>query len=104
MKTSLLTQIKQRRLELGLKQYDMYMRIGMSRQQYQHLEKQGNPRLDTLELLALGLNSELMLIPQEKKQQVMQILNSEKIQAEELEAQKLQENPWLGIMDDLDDE
>ncbi len=53
-----------------MKQHDMYMRIGISRQQYQRLERQGNPRLDILELIALGLNSELMLIPKDKKDAV----------------------------------
>ena len=48
MKT-LLQQLKERRLEVGFKQNDMLLRVGMSRQQYQHLESKGNPRLDTLE-------------------------------------------------------
>ena len=73
MKT-LLQQLKERRLEVGLKQNDMLLRVGMSRQQYQHLESKGNPRLDTLELLAKGLNSELMLIPKEKLTEVLAIL------------------------------
>lgn len=102
MKSSLLEQIKQRRLELGLKQHDMYMRIGISRQQYQRLECQGNPRLDTLELIALGLNSELMLIPKDKQDAVMRVLNAEKIQAEEAEMQKLLDNPWADILGDLE--
>ncbi|NOZ38082.1 MAG: transcriptional regulator, partial [Gammaproteobacteria bacterium] len=33
---SLLQQLKERRLALGLKQKDMMLRIGVSRQQYQH--------------------------------------------------------------------
>lgn len=65
MMGSLLQQIKKRRLALGLKQNDMMLRVGISRQQYQRLESKGNPRLDTLELIAKGLNSELMLIPKE---------------------------------------
>jgi transcriptional regulator with XRE-family HTH domain len=103
MKISLLEQIKQRRLELGLKQHDMYMRIGISRQQYQRLERLGNPRLDTLELITLGLNSELMLIPNDKKDAVLHILNAEKIQAEEDEVQKLIENTWAEVLGDLKD-
>ena len=63
---SLLKQLKTRRIALGLKQHDMMLRIGVSRQQYQRLESKGNPRLDTLELIAKGLNSALMLIPEEK--------------------------------------
>ena len=63
---SLLEQIKKRRIALALKQHDMMLRVGISRQQYQRLESKGNPRLDTLELIAKGLKSELLLIPREK--------------------------------------
>lgn len=62
----LLKAIKRRRIELSYKQKDMHQRIGLSRQQYQQIESKGNPRLDTLELIAKGLNCELMLIPAEK--------------------------------------
>lgn len=67
-------QIKNRRKELGLKQKDMMMRFGMSRQQYQRLESRGNPRLDTLELVARGLRMEILLVPQEKIRMVRDIL------------------------------
>ena len=77
MMTSILDQIKQRRLTLGLKQNDMLLRVGISRQQYQRLESKGNPRLDTLELIAKGLNSELMLIPKEKLGAVMALLEQD---------------------------
>lgn len=49
---SLWDQLKNRRIKPGLKQYDMRLRIGISRQQYQRLESWDNPRLDTLELVA----------------------------------------------------
>lgn len=55
----------------------MPLRIGISRQQYQRLEAKGNPRLDTLELIAKGLNSELILIPNEKLGAVMAILSGD---------------------------
>lgn len=74
---SLLQQIKKRRLALALKQNDMMLRVGISRQQYQRLESKGNPRLDTLELVAKGLNSELMLIPREKLNAVQAVLENE---------------------------
>jgi transcriptional regulator with XRE-family HTH domain len=67
-------QLKQRRESLGLTQEDMTMRVGMSRQQYQRLESKGNPRLDTLELVAKGLKMQLMLIPQEKARDIEGIL------------------------------
>ena len=71
---TLLEQLKKLRLKLGLKQQDMMLRVGMSRQQYQHLESKGNPRLNTLNLLAKGLNSELMLIPKDKVDAVEALL------------------------------
>lgn len=74
---TLLKQLKKRRKDLGLKQKDMMLRVGVSRQQYQRLESMGNPRLDTLELIAKGLKSELMLIPQEKLAAVKAVMSSE---------------------------
>lgn len=93
----ILQQIKQRRLALGLKQSDMYIRTGISRQQYQKLEKQGNPSLSTLNLVAAGLNSELLLVPREKLAQVKSILAS----SNETSTQALNEDPWQGMLDDL---
>jgi transcriptional regulator with XRE-family HTH domain len=71
-------QLKKRRKLLGLKQEDMMLRVGMSRQQYQRLESKGNPRLDTLELIAKGLKMEVMLIPQEKLRDVQDFLAGKK--------------------------
>jgi transcriptional regulator with XRE-family HTH domain len=76
---TLLQQLKNRRLDLGLKQNDMMLRVGVSRQQYQRLESKGNPRLDTLELIAKGLNSELMLIPKEKLGVVLAVLEGDAV-------------------------
>lgn len=74
MQSQLLGQLKRRRIALKLKQKDMVLRIGVSRQQYQHLESKGNPRLNTLELIAKGLKAELLLIPSEKLNRVKAIL------------------------------
>ena len=71
-------QLKERRKALGLKQEDMTLRVGMSRQQYQYLESKGNPRLDTLELVTKGLRMEVMLIPQEKLRDVEDFLADKK--------------------------
>lgn len=76
----------------------MHARIGLSRQQYQQIESKGNPRLDTLELIAKGLNSELMLIPNEKKRQILAILNEDKDNQPEI--QSLIDNPWQGLLGD----
>ena len=94
----LLDDIKRRRIELGFKQKDMHARIGLSRQQYQQIESKGNPRLDTLELIAKGLNSELMLIPNEKKLQILAILNEDKGFSDDI--QSLIDNPWQGLLED----
>ena len=103
MQSFLLQQIKKRRLALGLKQKDMTLRVGMSRQQYQHLESQGNPRLDTLELIARGLNSEFMLIPKEKRAAVLAALKGESSALSEQQTQekKLSEDPWQELLGDL---
>jgi transcriptional regulator with XRE-family HTH domain len=101
---SLLKQLKKRRLELNLTQNDMPMRIGVSRQQYQKLESKGNPRLDTLELVAKGLNSELMLIPAEKVAAVRGILESSESSIEDLEHSRghksLPDAPWQDLLED----
>ncbi len=106
----LLQQLKKRRKALGLKQSDMMMRIGVSRQQYQRLEAKGNPRLDTLELIAKGLSGELMLIPQEKVSAVIAVLES--VETERKPGQKapgqtmihekksLSDDPWQNLLDD----
>jgi len=101
MGDSILEQIKARRLQLGLKQQDMYMRVGISRQQYQRLETQGNPRLDTLELVAQGLSSGLMLIPKDKQEAVMRLLSGDEGKLSlELEAKTLVDDPWRGLLDE----
>lgn len=106
MLDSLLQQIKQRRLTLGLKQKDMMMRIGVSRQQYQRLEAQGNPQLETLELIAKGLNSELMLIPKEKVEAVIFMLEQDEsrhtpeLKTRSQTKKRLSDDPWQDILED----
>lgn len=103
---SILQQIKQRRLTLGLKQNDMLLRVGVSRQQYQRLEAKGNPRLNTLELIAQGLNSELLLIPREKLSAVMDVLEQEPSlqqsakSAMENAQKSLADDPWQDLLAD----
>jgi transcriptional regulator with XRE-family HTH domain len=105
---SLLEQIKKRRIALELKQHDMMLRVGISRQQYQRLESKGNPRLDTLELVAKGLKSELLLIPQEKLNTVLAILADESKDpytsgtpsqsVKEEKDKSLTDDPWQGLL------
>jgi len=105
---SLLEQLKKRRTALGLKQKDMMLRVGMSRQQYQQLESKGNPRLDTLELVAKGLKSEILLIPQEKLNLVRAVLADEEISPANFKEgspdskseSALADDPWKGLLGD----
>lgn len=94
-----LRQIKQRRLSLNLIQQDMQARIGMTRQQYQRLEREGNPRLNTLALIAEGLNAELVLVPRDKLLAVRQLLAED--DAAPLPA--ADEDPWHGLLGEESD-
>ncbi len=104
-------QLKQRRKALGLKQEDMMLRVGMSRQQYQRLESKGNPRLDTLKLVAKGLKMEVMLIPQEKLRDVQHFLAGKKIMGGRatLTAKgsvikpSPEDDPWGDLLEDIND-
>lgn len=113
---TLLQQLKKRRLDLGLKQNDMMLRVGVSRQQYQRLESKGNPRLDTLELIAKGLNSELMLIPKERLGAVLAVLDGKAVDEWEADSEgpgsgqrstsksvskkSLSDDPWQDLLGD----
>ena len=92
---SLLDQYRKRRLSLQLTQQELASRTGMVRQQYQRLERGGNPRLDTLELAADGLNARLMLIPLEKWHAVQALLKGEPGEPTDLDA-----DPWQGLLGD----
>lgn len=107
---ALLDQIKKRRIALALKQHDMMLRVGISRQQYQRLESKGNPRLGTLELIAKGLQSELLLVPREKLNDVQAVLADQGLPSENALAkhdhapanisQRLANDPWQGLLGD----
>ena len=85
----------------------MLLRVGISRQQYQRLESQGNPRLDTLELIAKGLKSELLLIPEEKINAVLAVLTDDDFPPTERASGSIREqntplldDPWQGLLGD----
>ena len=103
--TSIHTQLKQQRTKLGFKQSDMLMRVGISRQQYQQIESKGNPRLNTLELIAEGLNCQLMLIPKDKILQVQAILDDKVLDTQtgnQNHDQHLIDNPWQTLLGEDD--
>ena len=106
-------QLKKRRKEARLTQEDMAQRVGMSRQQYQHAESKGNPRLDTLELLAKGLKMELMLIPKEKLRDVEDLLSGRRqmgsglqltVDGTTLPYDRPEKDPWADFLEDDDGE
>ena len=109
----IIEQLKHRRLALGLKQTDMQMRIGMNQQQYQTIERRGNPRLNTLELIAEGLEAELMLIPKNQVRAVRQFLQNQGREPVQESAQnetskkpttaaapEVAVDPWSGMLDE----
>ena len=98
--SSLLKELKKRRLELKFKQSDMMARIGFSKQQYNHLERKGNPRLETLELVAKGLNSEIMLVPLDKVTAVKALLedSGDNHLEQTGKNENLEDDPWNDIL------
>ncbi|SHG28673.1 Helix-turn-helix [Microbulbifer donghaiensis] len=95
----LTSQIKKRRLQLGLQQKDMNLRIGMSQQQFQRIEAGGNPRLSSLELIAEGLEAELMLVPREKIRAVKALLSNDGSSGKSGSKTSVDEDPWADILD-----
>lgn len=93
----LIPQIKARRLQLGLQQKDMKLRIGMNQQQYQRIEAGGNPRLETLELVAEGLEAELVLIPKDKLLAVKALLRGGVSGPSSSEGES-HEDPWSEVL------
>jgi len=101
MKTTLLDQIRKRRLALRLKIQEMPLRAGLTRQQYGKIEAGGNPRLNTLDQIAEGLDAALLLVPKSQLAAVQRILSGE-LQTEghpepaapALNVSKEVENPW----------
>lgn len=77
MKTTLLNQIRERREALGLQIQEMPLRAGLTRQQYGKIEAGGNPRLNTLDQIAEGLDSVLLLVPKDKVDAVKRALASD---------------------------
>lgn len=77
MKTTLLEQIRKRREALGLKIQDMPLRAGLTRQQYGKIEAGGNPRLSSLDQIAEGLDTVLLLVPKSRLASVERLLANE---------------------------
>lgn len=105
MRSTVLTQIKRRRLQLGLKGTDMPLRVGLNRQQYGKIEKDGNPSLATLDKIAEGLDATLMLIPKELARQVEQLLEAGPVNTQQNYAldRPSSSAPGMGIKETIED-
>jgi len=96
----LVPQLKARRLQLGLQQKDMKLRIGMNQQQYQRVETGGNSRLETLELVAEGLEAELMLIPKDKVRAMKALLLEDRVApTSPTKKPESNEDPWSDLLE-----
>lgn len=121
--SNLMDQLRKRRQALGYTQEDLGERIGMSRQQVNRLEGKGNPRLETLDLLAQGLGGAIVFVPEDvhiKLTKVVQVYRGisdheyKKIKAKsdvrirkeygvpvsEYMGLSDPESPWSGLFDD----
>ena len=104
MKTTLLDQIRKRRLALGVKIQEMPLLAGLTRQQYGKIEAGGNPRLNTLDQIAEGLDAVMILVPKAKLEAVLRVLENETPRAgdqpypttsgPDLRVNEADENPW----------
>ena len=71
-------QLRKIRLARNLRQKDMLFRIGMSQQQYQSIESGKDIRLSTLFRILEGLDASMVLVPNEKMDEINQILHPRK--------------------------
>ncbi|MGG2396330.1 hypothetical protein ACJRW5_05175 [Pseudomonas sp. SH1-B] len=59
---------------MSIKTSAMLLLAGIRRQQYEKIEKSGNPSLRTLDKIVEGLDAEMMLIPKEHVAAVKKLL------------------------------
>jgi transcriptional regulator with XRE-family HTH domain len=95
-------QLRARRKQLQLRQNEMPLRMGMSRQQYNRLENGGNSSLKILELAAAGLDLTLMLIPKEKFSAVTDALTKSASEPE-VSFRTPPEYPWTELLAENDE-
>jgi transcriptional regulator with XRE-family HTH domain len=102
MRFKLLPQIRERRLEMAIKEEQMSYRTGISKQRYRHLEAEGNPTLRTLDKIAAVLGCQLMLIPDDKISAVLDVLYLDDEDNELLE--EFIDDLWHGLISDDEDD
>ena len=98
-----------RRRELGLKQSDMLMKIGMSQQQYQRVEAGHDMRVSTLLRVLEGMGLDLLIAPREQVRQMENLLRSGQQDYDIMPADagwqdEVQESSWSSLLAEFEDE
>ena len=101
--------IGKRRRELGLKQSDMLMKIGMSQQQYQRIEAGHDIRVSTLLRVLEGMDLELLIAPRERVRHLKNLLQSgehdyDMIPADPDWRDEVKESSWSSMLKEFEDE
>ena len=107
--TELSGELRIHRRKLSLNQKDMLMKIGMSQQQYQRIEAGGDTRVSTLLRILEGVGLELMLVPNDRVQQIKTVLQSSKHGSDDRTSEKKNNDEadqsfWNSALRDLKDD
>ena len=107
--TELSSGVGKRRRELGLKQSDMLMKIGMSQQQYQRVEAGHDIRVSTLLRVLEGMSLELLVAPREQVRYLENLLHSyghergmAPVDADWQD--EVKDSPWSPLLAEFEDE
>ncbi len=111
MKTliELSSELEKRRRDLGLKQSDMLMKIGMSQQQYQRVEAGHDIRVSTLLRVLEGMGLELLFAPREQVRHLENMLRPGErdydiVPADSDWQDEIKESSWSSILKEFEDE
>ena len=101
--------IEKHRREMGLKQSDMLMKIGMSQQQYQRVETGHDMRVSTLLRVLEGIGLELLIAPREQVRQLENLLRTDRHDYDVMPADagwhdEVQESSWSSLLAEFEDE
>ena len=101
--------IEKRRRELGLKQADMLMKIGMSQQQYQRVEAGHDMRVSTLLRVLEGMGLELLIAPREQVRRMENLAHSYGHERDTAPADlewrdEVRDSSWSSLLAELEDE
>ena len=101
--------IGERRRELGLKQSDMLMKIGMSQQQYQRVETGHDIRVSTLLRVLEGMGLELLIAPREQVRRLDNLLQHGEHDYDLKAAgpdwqDEVKESSWSSMLKEFEDE